>query len=288
MRVTFLAIALFAPALAGCASPSPDGSDPTDTLGAAFAVACDSRFPDPCVIDAGPNDSPSQTEVELAVNPTDPKNVFVASKDLDPLASDAACVWSVGQVTKDAGATWTTVYVGGTHQERQDPTHPLYGWNCVTDPIFEFDDEGVLYYAMQACCRTLGGERIETPVRASRGTTFAYYLAISRDGGETFPREDIRLLTPETTQAWLHDYPRGAVSPRTGAVMFAWTEFHDFPVVSPPMVSETQYWPFVAVVRDAGRSVATSSIQGPDHPQRNYFFTGLVAGPDGAFHAALV
>lgn len=278
----------------GCVMPASDVGSRSGEEASAFVVFCGwSALPDPCVTDASPNDSPSQTEVDLAVNPTDPRNIFVASKDLDPLASDEACVWSVGQVTKDAGATWTTVYVGGTREERSDPTHPVYGWSCVTDPILLFDAEGVLYYVLQASGFIPNGEAIVTPVEEVRGAGYAYFLAVSRDGGETFPRDEIHLITPPDRWWCFHDYERGAVSPTTGVVVFVWTEYcRPSPASLPSNPTGIRTFtptktPYVAIVDDAGRSVRSTYIRSEGFPLEDHYFAGLTAGPDGAFYAWL-
>lgn len=173
-----------------------------------------------CLAHASSNDSPSKTEVDIAVNPKDPNNVFLASKDLDRKGS-RTCVWSVGQVTHDAGKTWKTVYVGGTEAEREDPRHPLAGWDCITDPILAFDKEGILYYGLQAYELADDSRRqipAQSPVWTASGSGF--FLAISRDGGDTFPT--IIPLALGDGIAVLHDFPRMATNPASGAVGTIW------------------------------------------------------------------
>src|SRR5688572_3120174 len=223
MRRRLLAVVLLGILVAGCtAEPDvPDGSarSPAEH----WARDCTlSNWDDACTVRASPNDSPSKTEIDIAVNPTDPQNVFVASKDLDPLASD--CVWSVGQVSKDGGRTWTTVYVGGTADERADPTHPLFGWACVSDPNVLFGDDGTLYYLLQLCC-TVGRQAVEAPAgpypSVSSRPLSALMLAVSHDGGETFAPGDIEILARGTGHGYYHDFPRMAISPTTGTLVAA-------------------------------------------------------------------
>src|SRR5687767_1195853 len=122
---SFVAFTLLVVVLSGClnqtdkAAPSPTGAPKQP-----YALDCSvppgaggASWPERCLALASPNDSPSKAEVDLAVNPKDPMNIVVASKDKDPLASND-CVWSVAQVTKDGGKTWTTVYVGGDKAHR--------------------------------------------------------------------------------------------------------------------------------------------------------------------------
>src|ERR1051326_8491633 len=81
---------------------------------------------------AGPKE-----EMWTAVNPTNPKNVLVAAKDLNPTSSapdsTGHCVWNGVFVTHDGGQTWHDVTIGGTYAER-GPTSPFYGYMCNTAP----------------------------------------------------------------------------------------------------------------------------------------------------------
>ncbi|HJQ92672.1 MAG TPA: hypothetical protein VJ874_00130, partial [Candidatus Thermoplasmatota archaeon] len=116
--VAVLLAALLAAGCLGADGPPGDRPDPVATDG--YSLDCSIGSPDwgePCLAWSSRNDSPSKAEIDLAVNPADPLNVFVASKDMDPLASPGPCVWAVGQVTHDGGRTWSTVYVGGTLDE---------------------------------------------------------------------------------------------------------------------------------------------------------------------------
>ncbi len=264
-------------AVAGClgggGGPADAPAGDRDGRAPAFALDCAlarTGWNESCNALASPNESPSKTEVDLAVNPKDPTNVFVASKDLDPIASD--CVWSVGQVTKDAGQTWTTVYVGGTLADRA-PGHPLAGWRCVTDPIMAFDSQGVLYYPLQAYevrPKSLPGEPTGLLTVGS-----AFFLAVSRDGGETFP-DVVPMALAEGTIVF-HDYPRMAVSPTTDSVATIWNA-----------ISLVEGNAYVATTRDGGRSVGPPAvIAHPEAPRSTFFASGFAAAADGTFYATV-
>lgn len=260
---------------AGCL----DGSDPPGDDGPAaasdgYALDCSIGSPDwsePCLAWSSRNDSPSKTEIDLAVNPTDPLNVFVASKDMDPLASPGPCVWAVGQVTHDGGRTWSTVYVGGTMDER-DPTEPLYGWRCITDPILQFTPDGRLHYSLQAYDYEPGG--IETP---SPGTGFELeggnmYTALSSDGGATFPT--VELMHAGDELVIFHDFMRMGVGPATGTVFTLWNQITAaagrIPVLSATQTDGTVRPPVYLVNPTAAATMGINA---------------LVGTPDGAVHA---
>jgi hypothetical protein len=218
-------IALAVLLAAGCLDAGDgDGPGPDAAAGDGYALDCSigsADWSEPCLAWSSRNDSPSKTEIDLAVNPTDPLNVFVASKDMDPLASPGPCVWAVGQVTHDGGRTWSTVYVGGTMDERE-VTEPLYGWRCITDPILQYTPDGRLHYSLQAYDYEPGG--VETP---SPGTGFELeggnmYTALSTDGGATFPA--IELMHAGDELAIFHDFMRMGVSPATGTVFTLWNQ----------------------------------------------------------------
>lgn len=267
MYIPLLALAIL---VAGCVTPPPIGPIAPGAPGApgssSWSLDCGlSNWDETCNARASPNDSPSKTEIDIAVNPTDPRNVFVASKDLDPLASD--CVWSVGQVTKDAGRTWTTVYVGGTLEERQAPTHPLFGYACVTDPILAFDSAGTLYYPLQAYAFAPGPISGQ-PLPAGGGS--AFFMAISRDGGATFP--DIVPMALAEGNLVFHDYPRMAVSPTTDSVSTAWNA-----------VGAAGINPYVVTVRNGQVDQRPAVVAFPDEPRSTAFRSGYAAGSDGTY-----
>lgn len=225
---------------------------------------------EPCLALASPNESPSKTEIDLAVNPTDPMNVFVASKDLDPLASPDSCVWAVGQVTHDGGHTWTTVYVGGTMAQRT-PTQPLFGWRCITDPILQYAPDGTLHYSLQAYDYE---PLVETPplglpLEPEGGNM---YQAISTDGGATFPT--IEFLHAGDEAAIFHDYMRMAHNPQTGTVFTLWNQITAGVTVFP-----------VLVAVDAAGQVRPPVYFAAPEALGNLGLNTIVGAPDGAVHA---
>lgn len=223
--------ALAIPALAGCTSPAPPTSSsstqPVPTP-EPYALDCSIAGPwnvtpgEACLAHASANDSPSKAEIDIAVNPKNPQNVFVASKDLDPLASPIqaatgrACVWAVGDYTLDGGKHWNTTYVGGKLADRK-PGDALYGWECITDPIMTFNKNGDLFYTLQV----YQYRPVQDPTgQIPQGSLQA--LAVSHDGGKTFP--DIYALHAGDDEAIFHDYMRTAASPKTGTVFSIWNQ----------------------------------------------------------------
>lgn len=280
--------------VAGCLG----GTKPLDVQGGSltgvpFGADCSlSNWVDLCTVDAAPNWSPSKAEVDLSVNPKDPLNVFVATKDLDRLASN--CVWSVGQVTKDGGKTWTTVYVGGKQAERWgDPTHPLAPWDCVTDPILKFDASGVLYYPLQTY-RLLSGDAGCPQSHANAllgnrlpgGCGYSFYLAVSTDGGATFPRERIIPMALGEGNLLVHDYPRMIVNPKTQTVSTVWNALGGLPTAGVPLPTSTAHAnAYVVSTRDQGRSVeAPVVVSAPEAPLTTQFASGFAATNDGTVY----
>lgn len=281
--------------LAGCLGDGGDKGDPLEPGDAAAYLRDCSLAPapgvvpgwdEPCLAMASPNDSPSKTEIDLAVNPVDPLNVFVASKDMDPAASPGPCVWAVGQVTKDGGRTWETVYVGGTMDQR-DPTEPLYGWRCITDPILQFTPEGVLHYSLQAYdYEPLG---VETP---SPGTGFELeggnmYTALSYDGGESFP--DVKLMHAGDELAIFHDFMRMGLNPQTGTVFTLWNQITGavtrFPVLVATEQDGTVRPPVYSIVPDAPGMAGINAIVGTPSDRVLLFTTVASSGQETLYVA---
>lgn len=263
--------------LAGCLnapSPPPPAPEPPMVVTGSWRLDCAlSNWNETCNARASFNDAPSKTEIDLVVNPTDPQNVFVAAKDLDPMASD--CVWSVGYWTKDGGRTWNTTYVGGTLEERSNPTHPLYGYNCVTDPIMAFDSQGVLYYPLQAYDLSDAiptGLPLPGGLPLPVGTGSAFLLAVSRDGGQTFPAEDIEVMAIAEGGLVFHDYPRMAVSPSTDSVSTVWNA-----------VGAAGINPYVVTVR-GGMIGAPVIVELPNEVRSTQFSSGYAATSDGTYY----
>lgn len=255
---------------AGCTTPAPqeEPQGPTPPARAVYAADCriaSADWPEPCLAWASRNPSPSKTEIDIAVNPLDPRNVVVSSKDLDREASD--CVWAVPQVSKDGGKTWTTVYVGGKKTERL-PGQPLFGWACVTDPIMAFDKEGWLYYTLQAYDL---GAQWPLPVGDSGSTML---LARSKDGGESWDKI-IPLHAGEGTAVY-HDYIRMASNPKTGSVYSVWNQ-----------VSVATGVPVLVATRDRGETAAPPVyLPVPDSPAGG-FQSAVAAASDGTVYVVV-
>jgi hypothetical protein len=182
-----------------------------------------SNWDDPCTALASPNESPSKAEVDIAVNPKDPLNVFVASKDLDRKASD--CVWAVGQVTKDGGKTWKTTYVGGLAAERPQ-TSVFYGWHCITDPILAFNKDGTLFYSLQMYkYDPVGVPKVSDPLGLVTlpPDMGLQLIAVSHDGGASFP-ETYVMHGGDSGGLLFDDYMRMAANPVTGTVYTIWNQ----------------------------------------------------------------
>jgi hypothetical protein len=285
MRPLVPLLAAFA-ILGGCVNGIvPKGVPDPSAATALFKPDCSvapgaDKWPETCTGRASFNPSPSKAEIDLAVNPKDPLNVVVASKDLDPKASD--CVWSVSQVTKDGGKTWKTVYVGGDLQSRVPEALPF---NCVTDPIMAFDANGVLYYALQAydphvvpheAWGQLGVPMVGSPPGGS-----AFILARSKDGGMTYDKYVVQHVGDGNVV--FHDYPRMLVT-KTGAVCTIWNGVGSGGVT--PWVSCTRVTFFAedaprgtnfesgfAMTKDGAIYVTVTKGAGPE---------GIVTGGDGA------
>ncbi|HUR25811.1 MAG TPA: hypothetical protein VM327_07355 [Candidatus Thermoplasmatota archaeon] len=273
--------------VAGCfgrgAEDDREGAMPV--VGDGYALDCSigsADWSEPCLAWSSRNDSPSKTEIDIAVSPVDPDTVFVASKDLDPAAS--SCVWAVGQVTHDGGKTWTTVYVGGTMDERT-PTEPLFGWACITDPILQFSKDGALHYSLQAYnYRDIEGAYPPTPVGlpiSPEGGNM--YHATSFDGGDSFP--SIKPMHAGDAGAIYHDYMRMATNPRTGTVFTLWNQITGgatvFPVLVAARTDGTVLPPVYFVAPDAPGDVGLNSIAGAPDGTVHALFTGVGLTPAG-------
>ncbi|HLF15938.1 MAG TPA: sialidase family protein [Candidatus Thermoplasmatota archaeon] len=272
-------VALLAGCLGGGDSDSDGGNGDGDSVAptaGGYRLDCSiSNWAEPCLAWASPNDSPSKTEVDIVVNPTDPLNVVVASKDLDPLASP--CVWAVAQVTKDGGHTWNTTYVGGTLAERQ-PGDMLYGWDCITDPILAFNPDGLLGYALQVSTLNPNGvvPRVPVPVLGNPimlpPRMGIQVLALSSDGGESFG--DMKLMHAGDNVAVFHDFLRMGSNPTTGTLFSAWQQVSL--VTAQPVV--TAYQPGSPVARPPVYFPRTEAILGMSP-------SGIVADSAGTVYA---
>jgi hypothetical protein len=230
-------LALLGLLLAGCVSTpttTPPGPGPTPaalsgwvldcTLGAASRAvdANDSAtWKQECVA-RGSHTPGSKTEMWTSVNPANPLNVVVGSKDLDPDTS-AHCVWNGLAVTHDGGKTWKDVTIGGKYADRK-PGDPTFGYACNTDPDFQFDKKGDLHYGVEMynfLSSDANGTLMGTPPGLLPGNPvgsgFKILLATSHDGGDTWP--DIITFQPDLVVTT--DYSRMAIDPATQAIVEA-------------------------------------------------------------------
>lgn len=236
MRAPAPLLALAALVLAGCASPTlPPFEDlPDRTVAEGWHQVC-ARYldwPDPCTVRTTP-EGPAN-ENWLAVNPTNPNNVVVGAKDYNDAAS--SCVWGGRYVTFDGGRTWTTYYYGGTASDRQDPADPLFGFQCMTDPMFAFDAQGLLYYVVEVYGRTpherdgllpvppgtLGplDRTVQHPDTGGGGI----FIAVSRDGGATF-EAPVSVWQGEGGTVALLDKTFILANPESGTIHFTTSQF---------------------------------------------------------------
>lgn len=289
-RLAFFAA--FAVVLAGCAAPPPETGTPPGTDQAPTApvpppatvdgkpvqkplyaplcgLASGPSWNEACLAFSSPNDSPSKTEIDIIVNPLDPLNVIVASKDLDPLASD--CVWSVAQVTKDGGETWATSYVGGTMPQRM-AGDPLFGWKCVTDPILSWGADGTAYYALQAYDNAQGDAAPALPVIGDTSQGSAFFLAVSTDGGITWP--SVLPMHVGDGTAVFHDYPRMLTNPATGSVFAVWNQ-----------ISIAVAEPVIVGTRNGGETVDPPTYVPSPENGPTLGMTGFAAGNDAIYLA---
>ena len=273
-------VGLVAGCVQGTTSPRPADATPTAaSLG--YAVDCSiaghgGNWSEPCLAFASPNDSPSKAEVDIAVNPKDPLNIVVSSKDKDPKGSD--CVWAIPQVTKDGGKTWKTVYLGGDMASRT-PGTPLFGWHCITDPIMVFDKNGVLYYSLQAYDLQRG--RPASPVDPTGVINGAdaggnMYTAVSTDGGLTWPT--VLLLHAGDGVAIFHDFMRMGVNPKTGTVYTIWNQYN---------AQQNSVPVLVAVTPGASSAQPPVYVPIPDKPG-DPGMSGLAVAKDGTVYAAFM
>src|ERR1041385_1395031 len=229
VRVQPFALPLLAALLlAGCSShpsasvtpehPALSGWALDCSLGPATRADADPAWAQDCMARASKGPAPKQ-ETWLAINPTDPLNVVIGAKDVDP-AYSSKCVWNGVFVTHDGGKTWRDVHIGGTYAERQaDPTSPYFSYDCNTDPMFQFTADGALHYGVEVY-HFLGTD-YNTPTHDLLGQPgllgWKILLATSHDGGDTWP--DVVTYQPDLVHPT--DYSRMAVSPTTQSIVEA-------------------------------------------------------------------
>lgn len=216
--------AIAALALAGCSgSNTTNSSSPTTSPApaAGWHLDCtlgpDSRLSNAtwaqdCIAKASTTPGTKQ-EMWLAINPKDPLNVVVGSKDMNPTSSDK-CVWNGLGVTKDGGKTWKDITIGGTFASR-DPTSPFYGYACNTDPDFQFTANGDLHYGVEMYGLDAQGNPLPDP--SGLGGGFKILLATSHDGGLSWPD----VITYQPDLFLVTDFSRMTVVPTTQTILEA-------------------------------------------------------------------
>jgi hypothetical protein len=218
-----LALVLCLALLAGCSGRPGHGGG---SAPAEWVLDCNAggREPAPWAQECEARASHTQgqkQEIWLAVNPTDPLNVVIGAKDLDPELS-AHCVWNGLFVTHDGGATWEDTSPSGPYAARE-PGSPYYGYACNTDPMGAFTADGVLHWVVEMY--NAAGENGYGPVadpNSGRGVFnpgWKLVLAESDDGGSTWPQDKAVTLEYGDGVAYLNDYSRTAVNPRTQSVL---------------------------------------------------------------------
>jgi hypothetical protein len=271
------ALLLLALVLAGCAAQPPPEPGPGSAALAGWRLDClhAANWSDPCTSRSTLANGPAN-ENFLAVNPTDPMNVVTGAKDYNPDATD--CVWAGVASTHDGGRTWDNAYIGGLKAERDaDPTNPLFGFQCVTDPMMAFGSEGTLYYLVEAYGRTPHPSPVPVPVLGSidaAGNTL--FVAVSKDGGKTWPLQDVHRVWDGEPLVLFNDKSCLITNPQSGSVHVSWSQF--------TLAGPTQA--LVSTSRDGAQSwsvpVLLSSVQGST---ATLFPVCLAAAKDGTVYA---
>jgi hypothetical protein len=236
VRVLSFVLALAA-ILSGCAShktttpaaptqamlehPALAGGWQLDCLQGSYEQARNASWGQTCEARASHSAGPKE-EMWIAVNPTDPKNVIVGTKDLNPESSapddTGHCVWNGVFVTHDGGESWKDVTIGGVYSER-GPTSPFYGYACNTDPDFKFTKDGAVHYGveMYGLCTPTPATTAACAANAGSPVTVGWkiVLATSHDGGDTWPD----VITYKADTAFTTDYSRMTINPTTQAVV---------------------------------------------------------------------
>lgn len=258
----------------GCLSSSDDAEGGGRNVAAPpWTMECYGAedWDDPCTSLATRMNGPAN-ENWLAVNPTDPMNVVVMGKDYNPRASD--CVWMGVQVTKDGGKTWKESYLGGDLSQRA-PTDASFAYTCNTDPMFTFDEGGVLYASFEVYSRLpnqlpLPPPNDHNPVQGGQNTL---YIAVSRDGGETF--SGFVPVWIGDGFAILQDRTMIVANPESGSIHFAWSQREAAGTFGRIMVSTS---------RDSGESWSLPTIVSDNADLRLNIPVAIAAAPDGTLY----
>lgn len=189
------------------------------------------RLPGLCSIpcDLGVAEGPwLEYEPSVAINPKDPKNIIVGVHDDRFGAAPGAVIVPVlnfpaaltpglfllsALVTKDAGQTWTRVYL----PHFTNAPSPTSDWNRFCnqgDPVVLFGPDGTAYYV------GLGISCSDSTLTAAYSHLF---LTKSKDGGLTWGEPAIVWGTPGPVQ--FQDKQWAALDPATGHLAISWSAF---------------------------------------------------------------
>jgi hypothetical protein len=176
----WLALPLLVLALAGCASPPtlpPGPSGPEGAQGLANVRVTTANGP--------------ASEVTLAGNPKDPRNLVGGAKDFT-LGTDPApgCskynVWSGVYWSRDGGATWGNALMPGYPGDANATL--LSHYTCNSDPVVVFGADGTAYYSGLAYGSAQGASTggLCPGDQAAPLCGGSVWLARSQDGGATW------------------------------------------------------------------------------------------------------
>ncbi|MHB8605750.1 MAG: sialidase family protein [Thermoplasmatota archaeon] len=292
----FLVVLALAVVSSGCISNlNLKPASTADSLAAAvYKQDCAIRtadWNDTCTARASHIDKGWQQEISTAVNPMDPGNVIIGSKEVGTDASEN-CVWNGLAVTKDGGKTWKDVHIGGDKFADRQPGSPYYGYACNTDPDVAFGPDGTAYYAVEMynlggpdSGGLLGVTKLYTHYEAIANVGSEFVLATSHDGGLTWPDSVVMDLGDGVVA--FHDYSRLTVNPVTKTVLLAFGTY-DTPgtltLLAPTTPPASGVFISVVTSTDGGKTankpvIVTGSPQNQDFGEYN--IGDIAVSPDG-------